>query len=508
MKMIFNKDTFVCAGIIFVIFASFGLMGTFTSGYHLTDDYQIFEFNDILNHQSLLQSQIETAKGDLTYRFRPLYYPHRILQTYLFGVNTMYWLLYTALLGCISISLFYLGMRKFKCSILESILFICLLFIGNQIVVWQRIDPNETLGMFFLAFAFYFIVFKNQFISVLFFDTFLILASWCKESFTLIVPAFILLKLISDKQIYELTIKKTIRQNIGLLIPLFVFAVNVFIILLFVDKSGLIYIGIDNNSFIFITQIVTLPLRSKQFLYHILIFFAIYFSIFVELKNKMTKFLLDNLPLLIFLVLVVFPNIILHARSAIGERYLLPVLVSTSFLNIMTIRNIKNNHIWLYKLLVVCISLSILPLLQRTISTSLVFVSEGRELNIMYKSIEENLTNDSNILLVAQPDVSWEECVLSDNYISYYFGMKTSYLFLESGSENVSNYNKYLTKDLYSRYNNRMYSSDKYYNIVVVFNTSLKEFNDHTSIDTNAYFLHKNGTCYPVYIGKNRNDAR
>jgi hypothetical protein len=503
-----KKDAIVCIGIFVVVFTFFGVIGTFTSGYHLTDDFQVFEFNNKLEHQSLLQTQIETVKSDLKHRFRPLYYPHRILQAYLFGYNTGNWLLYTAFLGCISMSLFFLGMRKFKCSVFESLLFICLLFIGEQIVVWMRIDPNETLGMFFLAFAFYFMVCKTHIISTIFFSLFLILASLCKESFTLAVPAFLFLKIFTDKQMYQITIKQAIRKNIGLIVPFLFFLVNVLFILLYVNKSELIYIGVDNDLFVFIKNIITLPFSSKWFLYGVLITIAIYLAIFIEEKDSMLKFLNKKLPLLIFFILFIFPQIILHAKASISERYLLPVLFSTSFVSIITINNIKNKYAWLYKFLLICVSLSIIPCIAKTYRTSLDFVTEGKDLKSLYKSIEENLKNDSNILLVTQPDISWEECVLSDNYISHYFGKTASFLFLESELENVSDYGIYLTKDLISRYNKRVYSSDEYYDIIVFFNMSFAKFSNYSGIDNNIYFLYKNNTRYPVYISKIENNAK
>jgi len=496
--MLDKRDLIFIILIFIIIIFSFYFIGIFSVGHQLNDDGVLFGLYDILQEKSFSQTILEYFKTGEIIRFRPLYYPYLIFKVHLFGLNIFYNLLFTTILGCISITFFYIGMRKLNCSIYESFLFICLMFLGNQIVIIQRNDPNETIGVFFLSIAFFFITIRSKYLSLIFSSFFLILSSLCKESFTVMIPSMIFLKLYIDKEYLNITLKETLKRNILFIIPIFVFFINILFIFNAYRKSSGMYYN-ESNFFNFLKQAITLPLRSTQFLYCLFITFAVYLTILIKEEINILKYIKNNKYIFIFLLLAIFPNIVIHAKANLSERYLLPVLFTTAFACMIIIKNIKK-YVWLYKFLIISVSLSILPLIYITCNGTIKHINESNKVKSFFNVIEKQVNDNSNILVVIRPDISWQTSVLTDNYIQHYLNMTPSFLFIESEDDKISEYGLILKDSLSLMYKNQMYSPDKLYDIIVFFDTKYSDFISYTDISDKKYYLYDSNIIYPIYV--------
>jgi len=504
--MVNKKDIYVCLGILVVIFISFFIIGIFKTGHMPHDDGVLFGIYDTINDKSFFDSQSLAFKIDgfsgNSIRFRPLYYPYLFLKVYLFDLNILLNIIFTVFIGCLSVSFFYLGIRKFNCSVYESILFIFLLFIGNQIVVLQRNDPNETIGIFFLALSFYYLN-NSKILSNILFSVFLILASWCKESFTLIIPAFIFLKYITDKEYNTISDDKQYKRIIYytiLSIPILVFFVNVVYIINAYNYTDAGYYFKENNPLILIRKIFNVILKSKQFLYSLLITFFIFLSIFIKEESSIINFIRKQWKLLVFLILFISPNIVLYANTNISERYLLPVVFASSFVCIILIHRIKNNYMWLYRFLIICITFSVLPLLYNSIRTSTAFVAENKNVQSLFKDIEYYKKEDSNILLVIRPDISWQISVLADGYLKYYLKKSPYFLFVEPENDEITDYGIVLKNSLSNRFKDYMFSQDHNYDILVFFDTNIDDYFYYSGYNRNNYSILRENNIFPMLI--------
>lgn len=119
---------------------------------------------------------------------------------FLFGSNMLYWNCYTAIKGVITFCLLYFTARYLKCNPVISGLFTGLILYGAQFTPWYRSANQESIGLLLCALTMCLIAaqsYYKKYRSVLFNILIVISAILCglmKESFTLLMPAFIALK--------------------------------------------------------------------------------------------------------------------------------------------------------------------------------------------------------------------------------------------------------------------------------------------------------------------------
>ncbi|MGI8584558.1 MAG: hypothetical protein ACR2KX_20400, partial [Chitinophagaceae bacterium] len=120
---------------------------TFFSGFHLSDDQILIEFNNHLDHKSFFSTAYFEIKDDLFLRFRPLAifyylalakwpYPNFTLIAFLVSLQ--------AIVTC---WFFYRFARYLKCSIVLFFLFPLFLLCGKQRVILWRDCVTETLAL-------------------------------------------------------------------------------------------------------------------------------------------------------------------------------------------------------------------------------------------------------------------------------------------------------------------------------------------------------------------------
>jgi len=201
-------------GTVFVFFLLFWfailiLCGTLFSGYHFMDDHGILtESKEVAN--SNFQKEVKIFKKNLLdpkMRFRPFYWVHRRLMLAVMGTDFTAMSIYIGFLAVFTSFFLFLFMKKIGFSVVESILFVGLTLLGEQAAIWWRLGNNETLGMLMLSIALLFMALsvntwqkRKKILYELLFGLFVILASWSKESFILIIPALVFWKIWLTRQ--------------------------------------------------------------------------------------------------------------------------------------------------------------------------------------------------------------------------------------------------------------------------------------------------------------------
>jgi hypothetical protein len=500
-RLIKSHDMLVCLGIVVIFFMFLLITGTITSGYHFTDDHGIISIQQELEITPFYQTLINIIKGDMSIRFRPVYFLHRVFETKIFGTNFLIWSIYTAFLGCIVCVVFYLGMRKLDHSIFESILFVVLMFVGPQMSIWWRLGPAETIGMVFLSLAFFFMCGNMSMLSNVLFCIFLILSSWCKESFTVVIPGLIYLRIYLEfHRKSDLGIKNIIARNAFLAIPLIVMIFNVIIIIYYVGINNIGYAGLDNNASGILISLMLFPLRSKVFSYYALLFFTFIGFILLSKKRNAILILKRIMPIFIFLVLISFPSIVLYAKSGMNERYLLPYLLGVAFFSISLFQVIWTSDVKCHKILTTLVLISILPLAVFAFYRAVKFSSEGRETESMFHYVKRELKEYSNVLCVVDPYIDYERTFSLDKYFEYNMKITPTY-YAQGNIPLSSDFARGLSEGWYSKYKNRLFNRNIIYDIIVFSNnTNAGTFFDEYPELKEIYILANAGSFFPVYL--------
>lgn len=134
----------------------FGILiftGTLNSGWHFVDDheYLLYQYDFQKLHMTLTDVVCSTTLADLGHRFRPLYYPLRILMVDVFGSNLF---LFSVIKGCeiaLTILLLYVFARRIQAGRIPAAFFALLTVTGYQSVVWWKLGPQEAMGTLLVA---------------------------------------------------------------------------------------------------------------------------------------------------------------------------------------------------------------------------------------------------------------------------------------------------------------------------------------------------------------------
>jgi hypothetical protein len=365
-------------------------------------------------------------KDDLKIRFRPVYYLHRVAECRFFGDNLFLWSLYTGFLAFVTFTLFYLGMRGLRFSTVESLVFSALIFSGPQMAVWWRLGPAETIGIVLLSLCFYFMARgrKNFALNSILFSIFLILSSWCKESFTIIIPAFLFLKIWLDVTNLRIGVLACIRKNWVLVAPASVLIVNMFVILFVVGKTTMGHAGVGGSVPALMKGILWMFQGGKQLedIARLTLAMILCGTLCYAIagKRRAITFFGRLIAPLIFALLIIVPNVVLYARSGMYQRYLLPATLGFAFLIIYLMRETRGDYRWLYKIFVfACLFFFTLPHLNTALKHAGAFTREGRETNRLLTSITRNATEHSKLLIVADPVRSFESTYSLRHYLSH-----------------------------------------------------------------------------------------
>lgn len=454
------NDRYVIFSIILVVFLFLSATQTLTSGYHFVDDHEVIRIKHDLKESSLIDVAKAWVKDDINdaSRFRPLYFAHRVLETRVFGSDFFIWSLYTGLLWCLTLVLFYLGMRNLKFRIIESIIFLVVAFIGPQTEIWWRLGPQESLGVTFLAFSFYFMsvsaIGRNYHLNNILFIVFLILASLCKESFIIIIPAFLVFKVWYERVNLWKSNKKVLLKNLVLLVPFFAAIFEIIYIKYFV---GTVYSGINNELNVVFGNIWHTCLNFVKTYLNLVIVGIILLITSMLIKKRIRRF---DFMAFIFLLLILIPNIFLYARTGLSERYLLPSSIGLAFFIVACLKDISDNPMWYKKAANALILISFLPFLISAINDAARFAKEGKETNSLLSAISSSYETGTQALVVADPVRSYETSVSLKYYLFYENNIDLfGYCMIETAEDGAIGYTdgwkSYFSGKLYENMNSK-----------------------------------------------------
>ena len=363
MKLLLKKYSYSFVFIFFFLFWFSILVGSGSlfSGYHAADDQEIFEIhNDLLSsNNDIVKVTKKWITNDISTRFKPLFYPYRVLKTWFFGTNFTLWLTYKGLLAVITSFCLFLFVHKIGFSLLESILFPLLSLLGAQAVVWWSSGINESLSMFLLSLSLVFMAFsiyseKRRRIYEWFFIMFAILMSLSKENFILMMPALLFWKiwLYREKNaaLWSDSIKKNMLPTVVLLLVMFM---EFFIIVKWIGTKpfGNAGAGLDAFkplSYLIMFKDATLSISTIGL--GLILLTGGFLLIICDVKSikDILPTIVDLLrgllyPLILF-ALVTGPQFVIYSRCGFCTgRYILPIIMGYSGLLIYLLRFLRIN---------------------------------------------------------------------------------------------------------------------------------------------------------------------
>lgn len=412
---------------ILIVFFWLGLFlysGTFTSGYHFIDDFEIITMKSKMEKSTFLYTAKTYILPDLTRRFRPFWALHRVTEVKIFGRDFRLWAAYTGLLCILTSMLLFAFAKSAGINAWLSLLFVFLTLTGPQSVIWYQYAHSENLGMFFMALSLFFlakIIYKNKnnFLFKSLFVISLTITSLCKESFTLFIPSvlFLYVWLYSDSQ--RISLAGSFKRNKMLLIIPFAFSVICsVIIVIFIGTDKSLYAGVDNKilSPEFFSDIISTLSGMTSFWLMLTGLMLIYVNEYLSGKRKQgiqsggyEQFSFTK-PLAFFL-LIYLPQFALYYKSGFHTRYYLPLMFGFSFVIIYAAEYISGlkfrpnivKHIYAFLILL----LILYNAYYYTVPDILAFDKERRATSSLLNFILENQKDDSETLTIMDPVHHW-----------------------------------------------------------------------------------------------------
>ena len=442
------KNYLIPTSFLVSIFLFLHFTGTLYAGYHFIDDHKILEISSYLKNFSVLQTFKDYITADLAIRFRPLYFVYYISEIALIGPNFFALFVFSGILATLTFSIFYFASKKLDFSFLESIIFVFIIFLGNQSAIWWRLGTNEPIGMLFVALAFFFMA--NSFDKKklhyrqynLFFCLSLILASLCKESFIIIIPAFVFFKVLNEKKIFEISLKASLKNNWLSIFPLIIMTIELLLIKFVIGTNKIGYAGLTASSTEFIQGVKNIVF-NKDSLWYLIILLTILFILYLvsmffdQDKNKRNRIQqIASLKLLLlntgFALLIILPNIFMYAKSGMLERYLVPTTLGFSFLVVTLVKLTKVSIIKYLSILIILVFLSIS--FNNAKTSAIAFTADGKEVNAFLSEIKNSSKPNDQILIVADPVIEYELSYSIRMYLTY-FGYTNIYGYPMEGQQ-------------------------------------------------------------------------
>lgn len=413
--------------IIFTLFWAglFLYSGTLTSGYHLIDDHEMVRMSGDLNNRNFFDVSSEWLLRDLATRFRPIYYLHRILVVQVLGTDFVLLSLQNLGLLIATSWLLFLFCKNLKFKAIYSFIFVFTGLVGMQTAIWWRLGPNEAIGLFLLSLGFYFLSksykVKNHSRYRALAVFFTLLASLCKESFVMMIPVVLFTNFYLYHQKHSVSLFKNIWQNKFFnLILTVILAIEAILVFFVVGTNRIGYAGGDADSLNPIKILSTFRYLALDSNWQLLLF--VVFTYFLGLgiyyyreRKWPQKRYVPLVASLIAFILIVLPQVILHVKSGIYERYLIPGTLGFSFLILFLISQsisfLKDRRAR-YLLLVVILVFGgyfFYLKVKGTLFYAKQFAADGRTVNAALQAVEQNSTESDSIIIAAEPVQNYEE---------------------------------------------------------------------------------------------------
>lgn len=319
-----------------LVFGILLLMGTMTCGWHLTDDHEFLRiiYYSRVEGRSFWDILIEFTSRDLSFRFRPIYMPARVLSCYMFGDNLFLYYLMKALETFVSCVLLYYVGQQFANNKIASFLFAAISLVGYQSVAWWKLGTHEMQGVLLLSISWLSLMWwlkKGKRVWEVVSIVSAVFMMLYKESFLVVAPFIMVFVLYYDfylsKAEFSLTnlwgiIKKRCDYLIiiglvfSFLAGYFVFGIGI---------SGYDMTGEDSEglfSAYWNGMVNSLEDNLKWYFRFGVLFVAILLTYWDELKKRWKE--------MVLVCLFVVPQIAIYGRVGFSGHYLLPLTIAFS----------------------------------------------------------------------------------------------------------------------------------------------------------------------------------
>jgi len=425
--------------------------GAIFSGYHFIDDHLIVDLYQVFFNEKVDFWQVFTEKviDSIVVDKRFIFYHVglKVVQAKLFGLNLTLW---SVLLGLFAVSthfFLFIFADSIGFLLVESLVFPLLIMLGTQSATWWRLSYAEASGTLFLSLSLVLLILNLQstkpkwFYEIGFFVA-ILLMTFSKESFVLMPPAIGFTRVWLFQHLKATSWYEAIRKNFlavsGLLI---IFTSEILFIKYFIGLQPKIsYAGVESANPLGAIGVLS---SYNQAGFQVLIIIGLLLTgVALKLQAPTSKdgyksLAITTIASLMLFAIIVFPQLILHAKSGVSQRYLLPGISAYAFLIIGMHRYIDGASKVLSHLFLSLIVVSLVIKLNVAWHDARTFALDGKATTALLQSIATQTTSKDSILIVTNPR-AYEEWNLSikkylnfvsqrpNLYIGAYTGQQTT----------------------------------------------------------------------------------
>lgn len=412
----------------FFLFAGLWIMfawvtGIFKGGFQFYDDIIYAELYTKLQHGSFLHVLSDIIKNDLAIRFRPVALFHYLFVAQIFHLDYTAIILYNVIITILSCYFLHRFISACGFGFVKSILFVGILYLGNQGSIAMRTVLSENIAMLFLSLSLFYLK-ERKILSTLFF----LLAACTKESFLLLSPAIIMTdRIISD----EVDLNSYLRKNFVWVISITILSILVaLIIILKVGTHSVGYAGIDADT-LSLKKLADVTFRlfiSKGYLIPVIIGLIIIYS-----RKSISQFPVKR-SVFILAALVAIPQVILFAKSGIFMHYLLPGMFWSAISVIAIWKYLLSNHYPLSLQLIFRSSMLLLLAFNTYLlaRNTIGIAREGRSNRQAMELIRAHTQPADTILIIAHPLWDYEKGPNVSGYLNSYLYERKNVILLPS----------------------------------------------------------------------------
>lgn len=456
--------------------------GTLTSGYHFTDDHEILTIDENMNNIGFFETSKALILDDLDVRFRPFYYVNRIVEAKLFKTNILAWSLYSAALAILTFHCLFLFLYRQGFKFGNAILFPFLCLIGSQSTIWWRLGPAESIGVFTISVSLFFLansIYRKKKKHLIISLVFLLFSSLSKESFFVLLPSYGLILLLLNYQFNHgrFSLIEVLRHNIRVILFLFLVFIIEAIIIVVIGTNNMGYAGID-NSFVLTHFVywVCINLIENQYVYLILV------GLFLLLQNivfstisvkkdgkKVTPFILH----LGILILIVFPQYLMHFKSGLGGRYFIPINIGFAYTLIFVLDRVtKDSSISLITkrlFLIIVLLVNCTWLVNKAVPLAKSHTKAGVSTKVFLSSISKNTQSTDSILIVVNSYENYELCSSLIKYLRIKEDNRNASILIQNEEIIETSFHRLLHRDFKKKFETVIVSDISYsYPCVIV----------------------------------------
>lgn len=401
---------FVTAFFTILVFGILIGFGTITSGFHLVDDHTFMRYKESMEiyGKSVRDTILGEWEFDFKERFRPLYYPSRVLLACIFKDNYFALSLYRGLETVFTFVVAYYVGRKLKCTKGYSLAFSLVILMGPQSAIWWKLGPQELTGTWLVGLVFLCLLHwreTKKWIWNLLGILLVFVVSLYKESYAVLIPAVMLFYLYTElegKEVNILSIIDAIKKNIISLLALGLFLLfEAWMMVFGIGIASTSYAGVDTSLglWYYIKMFLNnfrLHLRIGQYGFWVLAIMLIYKG---HLWHAIRKYAWQ----LFLACIIILPQFIVYARSGLEERYVIPWIYGVAFFFVVVLCKdveLKGKPRKYYN-----IALGGLIALNFVLTCyeADVFAHRGRSLQAVLSELEEISDEDTKILTAFEP---------------------------------------------------------------------------------------------------------